>query len=356
MVSTYIDLEVFRQNYSQALLSKEVTLRPNGVLPHMDLIYRSDAMSAVMDAALAVADADSAILLTGESGTGKEVVASFIHEQSKRGGHGMVAINCASLPESLLEAELFGYEKGAFTGASTAGKPGLIESAEGSTLFLDEINSMPMALQGKLLRVLETKQVKRIGSIKERTIDFRVIAATNADLASCVAKGTFRMDLYYRLNVIPLLIPPLRQRRDDIMPLCKFFLKKYFEQYGKLKILSNQAFETLKAYDWPGNVRELKNFIERLVVTGIFPDPYINNISPELFGQPYALTNQSGAAQTPGTQELRRIVNELKENQGNRAKTAEFLGISRRTLQYKLKKYKIETRLEPKVYVNSNLY
>ena len=361
VVTTYIDLEVFRSKYSQALLSQEISISPKEEKNYQDqeIIYRSKEMQQLLDVAASVAETDSAVLISGESGTGKEVIANFIHNNSPRKNKKMVAINCASLPENLLEAELFGYEKGAFTGASSSGKLGLIASADGSTLFLDEINSMPLSLQGKLLRVLETKQVKKVGSLREDAVDFRILAATNRDLATCVAKGEFRLDLFYRLNVVPLVVPPLCQRRDDIVPLCKFFLHQYYEKYGKLKILSQNAFETLKSYDWPGNVRELKNFIERLVVTGAGSAPYINTISPEMFGQPYALVGNSNGNTSPITPDminLKQVVDALKRNGGNRTKAAEDLGISRRALQYKIKRYHIETRLETKVYVNSTLF
>ena len=359
VVTTYIDLEVFRSKYSQALLSQEISIHPKEEKNYQEVIYRSKEMQQLLEVAASVAETDSAVLISGESGTGKEVIANFIHNNSPRKNSKMVAINCASLPENLLEAELFGYEKGAFTGASSSGKMGLIASADGSTLFLDEINSMPLSLQGKLLRVLETKQVKKVGSLREDTVDFRILAATNRDLADCVAKGEFRLDLFYRLNVVPLVIPPLRQRRDDIVPLCKFFLHQYYEKYGKLKILSQNAFETLKNYDWPGNVRELKNFIERLVVTGATSAPYVNTISPEMFGQPYDLVGSPRGECSPITPDmitLKQVVDALKRNGGNRTKAAYDLGISRRALQYKIKRYHIETRPETKVYVNNTLF
>lgn len=357
IVTTYIDLDTFRAKYSEALLSQEISINPREEKSYREVIYRSKEMQHVLDVASSVAETDSAVLILGASGTGKEVVAQFIHNNSPRRNKKMVAINCASLPENLLEAELFGYEKGAFTGASAAGKLGLIASADGSTLFLDEINSMPLALQSKLLRVLETKQVKKVGALREDTVDFRVLAASNRDLADCVAKGEFRLDLFYRLNVVPLVIPPLCQRRDDIIPLCKFFLHKNYEKYGKLKILSQDAFNTLKNYDWPGNVRELKNFIERLVVTGATSAPYINTISPEMFGQCYNTfvgnTTDQTSPITPDMVNLKRVVDALKRNEGNRTKAADDLGISRRALQYKIKRYCIETKLETKVYVNN---
>ena len=179
----------------------------------------------------------------------------------------MVALNCATLPPALFESELFGYEKGAYTGALSTGKKGLIQQANGGTLFLDEVNSMPLSIQGKLLRVLEDGQVRRIGALNDETVNFRLISASNHNLQDCVADKTFREDLYYRLAVVPLEIPPLRERRGDIIPLAFRFLKRYTEQYKRTKMLTESALSELQEYNWPGNVRELKNVIERIVVT-----------------------------------------------------------------------------------------
>lgn len=252
-------------------------------------IAQSDAMRSVFNTAATVASVDSAILITGESGTGKEVVAQYIHDNGNRSQGPMVVINCASLPENLLEAELFGYEKGAFTGASQAGKKGLFEEAQDGTLFLDEINSMPMNLQGKVLRALETKTIQRIGGNRSKKVDFRIVAAANEDLGKMVHDKVFRADLYYRLNVIPIWIPPLRDRKEDILPLSLHFLNHYSQKYSKSKELSPQAIDTIMAYSWPGNVRELKNFIERSVVMSIGRTIEILNI--ESFSFPSSKNN-----------------------------------------------------------------
>ncbi len=224
-------------------------------------------MQAILQTAAQVAQTDSTVLISGETGTGKEVLAKYIHRNSSRADAPIIEINCAALPENLLEAELFGYTKGAFTGALNTGKPGLIEAAHGGTLFLDEINSLPLALQGKFLRVLESHKSKRLGAVEEQEIDFRLLAATNQNLKEGVLAGTFRAALYYRLNVIPLELPPLRERREDIAPLATFFLDYYCKRYSRTKVLSRRVIEQLKAYDWPGNIRELKNVVERLLVT-----------------------------------------------------------------------------------------
>ena len=268
MLVEMVRLDLFKKRYQQAILDEDLDcIEVPGLGDSVGdrpetFVAESQSMRALLDMAKQVAGVDSTILISGETGTGKEVLANFIHNNSSRWESDIVVVDCASLPEHLLEAELFGYEKGAFTGANASGKRGLIEIADGGTLFLDEINSMPLALQGKLLRVLETQQVKRIGALKGKNIDFRIIAATNADL-TCIQDGAFRVDLYSRLNVMPLTIPPLRERTGDIIPLCKHFLSRAFKRYGKTKTLSPTAYQTLEHYDWPGNVRELKNFIER---------------------------------------------------------------------------------------------
>ncbi len=233
------------------------------------IIAESHAMQKVLRSAEEVANIDATVLITGESGTGKEVIAQYIHEMGRKSTGEMISLSCAALPESLLESELFGYEKGSFTGASPAGKAGLFEMAAGGTLFLDEINSLPMALQGKLLRAVETKTIQRIGSTKSKKIDFRLIVATNEDLLELVESKRFRADLYYRINVVPIELPPLRERREDILPLTMLFLRQYNEKYDKKKQMTHRACRFIHDYDWPGNVRELKYFVERAVIMSV---------------------------------------------------------------------------------------
>lgn len=291
MLVEMVRLDLFKKRYQQALLLEdEYSVEPPDLSPATDerpdgFIAESAAMKALTQTAAQVAQTDSTVLITGETGTGKEVLADFIHRSSRRADRPMVEINCAALPENLLEAELFGYERGAFTGALNAGKPGLVESANGGTLFLDEINSLPLALQGKLLRVLETHKSKRLGAVKEEEIDFRLLAATNQDLKACMIHGTFRADLYYRLNVIPLEIPPLRQRRADIIPLSTFFLDYFCKKYSRTKVFTRPVLEQLEHYDWPGNVRELKNVVERLLVTSSLGSMEIYQIPDQLLGE-----------------------------------------------------------------------
>ncbi|MBH8605795.1 sigma 54-interacting transcriptional regulator [Thermoactinomyces sp. CICC 10522] len=231
------------------------------------LIYSSKAMSNIVYTIEKVASVDSTVLITGESGVGKEVVANCIHQLSPRSNGPIIKLNCAAIPESLLESELFGYEEGAFTGASRHGKAGLFELASGGTLFLDEIGDMPLGLQAKLLRVLQDGELMRIGGRKPIKVNVRIIAATNQMMGNLIQNGLFRKDLYYRLNVIPITIPPLRKRKEDIIPLVRHFLELFNKRYGKQISLSTGALRILMDYSWPGNVRELQNVIERVVVT-----------------------------------------------------------------------------------------
>ena len=230
------------------------------------MITKSKEMEQIHTLALRVAKVDSTILIEGESGVGKGVLSSFIHENSNRKDESFVKIDCSSLPPTLIESELFGYEKGAFTGARSSGKMGLIELSNNGTLFLDEIGDLPLELQVKLLRVIQDRKFQRVGGTEDIEVDTRIIAATNRDLHSMVEEGTFRDDLYYRLNVIPIDIPPLRKRKIDIVPLIKLFLKRLNKKYDTNKKFSAAAMKKLLDYDWPGNIRELENEIERVVV------------------------------------------------------------------------------------------
>lgn len=257
-------LEMFQTGISEA--EDEEPFYRISSLSETGFVFESTRIKRLIADAERVAQTDSSVLVSGESGTGKEIIACHIHKYSKRNSKPFVIVNCTTIPENLLESELFGYEKGAFTGAIQGGKPGLLETANGGTLFLDEINSMPLSLQGKMLRVLETKQIQRLGSVKNQQIDFRLIAATNQDLKELVTQGEFRADLFYRINVIPLRVPPLRERIADILPLCNHFIVEFSKKYNVDKILSRRVLNQLLQYSWPGNVRELKNFIERLVV------------------------------------------------------------------------------------------
>jgi len=231
------------------------------------IIYESQSMKGIMQLTNELKNIDSTVLITGESGVGKGVIARYLHNNGLRKKERMVEINCGAIPEALLESELLGYEAGAFTGAKKGGKPGLIELANKGTLFLDEIGEMPMPLQVKLLQVIQERQINRVGGLMPIDIDVRIIAATNKDLQEMVKKGKFRLDLFYRLNVIPISIPPLRERQQDIIPMAQFFLDKYNEKYSKAVKIGKSILNMMLTYYWPGNVRELENTIERLVVT-----------------------------------------------------------------------------------------
>ncbi len=243
-----------------------------------DIIMNSQKMKDLLDLSWRIAQVDSTILIKGESGVGKELFAKYIFEKSKRYKGPFIRINCGAIPEQLLESELYGYESGAFTGAKKGGKPGMFELADKGTIFLDEIGELPIGLQVKLLRVLQEQEFVRVGGLEPIKVDVRIIAATNRNLNSLIAEGKFREDLYFRLNVIPLEVPSLRERKEDCIPLLHYFLKKFSEKYSISKTLSPETINLLVEYDWPGNVRELSNMIERLIVT-----------TPEEMVKPYHL-------------------------------------------------------------------
>ena len=232
-------------------------------------IAESPRMKVIMATAKRIAETDCNVLILGESGTGKDVLANYIHSQSLRADKSFIPINCATIPADLLESELFGYEKGAFTGANDKGKIGILEMANHGTLFLDEVGEMPLPLQAKFLRILETGEVQRLGSTVTKKIDFRLIAATNRNLLQMVHDGTFRDDLYYRLNVVPVTLPPLRERPEDMEALAMVFLQRFNMKYNATKKLDERAIHHLRQYDWPGNIRELQNVIERYIITNM---------------------------------------------------------------------------------------
>jgi two-component system response regulator AtoC len=310
------------------------------------LIGAAPAMQAIGKAIAQVAGTDVTVLITGESGTGKELVARAIHQSSPRAMNSMVAINCGAFPRDLIESELFGHEKGAFTSAYAA-KPGLVEKANQSTLFLDEIGDLPMELQVKLLRVLETGDVRRVGGLTFRKTDLRVIAATNRDLKVEQEVGRFREDLFYRLSTFPISLPPLRERKNDIPLLINHFLALCTRKMGKtLAGFSPEAMEVMRNYRWPGNVRELQNLIERLVITkngqtigrSDLPQELLQEISwkagfPEFESLPYR--------QAKAAFEKNYFVSLLAANDHNVSKSSLMAGISRRHLQEKLREYKI---------------
>ncbi len=317
-----------------------------------NIVGRSHVMQAVFDLVETVAPTNSTILITGESGTGKELVAQAIHANSLRRDRAFVALNCGALPETLLESELFGHMRGAFTGAAVT-KPGLLETAERGTVFLDEISEMSPMMQVKLLRVLQERKFRRLGGNEEIDADIRIITATNRDLLRYVGEGKFREDLFYRINVIPIVLPPLRERRDDIPLLVEHFLVKHREQMGKqVSSVDAEAMRCLEAYDWPGNVRQLENTIERAVA--LERSPVIQVVSlPAEMRQPLdvsgATGNADGPAQLPQSgldlprhlesQEREYVAQALKQSGGRHDKAAKLLNISPRQLRYLLDKY-----------------
>lgn len=304
------------------------------------IIVNSRAMRKVAELALQVARADSTVLITGESGVGKEVVTRLIHSESLRGKGPFIKINSAAIPDTLLESELFGYESGAFSSAKKEGKAGLIELAHNGTLFLDEIGELPLPLQAKMLQVLQDKMFYRIGGTKPRSVNIRIIAATNVPLEEYVAQKRFRGDLYYRLNVVPIAIPPLRERLEDIPPLTHAFLSRMNKQYDMHKTISSDALDLLQAYSWPGNVRELENMIERLFV--MTPDneitsDYLPATIKSQKNNPGVVLNgimSLGEAQKEVEKQLlERIYGETRSTY----KTAKILGVSQSTVARKLK-------------------
>jgi DNA-binding NtrC family response regulator len=306
------------------------------------LIAQSPAMHAVLDLVERVAPTDATLLIQGESGTGKEVIAKAVHHASARAARPFVAVNCGAVPETLLESELFGYMRGAFTGAAVS-KLGLFEEADGGTLFLDEIAEMPAALQVKLLRVLQSGEVRRLGATQATTIAVRVIAATNGDLAALISEGKFREDLFYRLNVIQVMLPPLRDRREDLPALAEHFLARSAGKLGRRLRLSPGALERLLRYPWPGNVRELENAIERAAILArseiLGPDDLPPHVAAGLqLGPSPALPRQTTLAEA----ERAHILQTLERFGRNHSGAAEALGIGRTTLWRKLKEYGID--------------
>ncbi len=309
-----------------------------------EIVAESPKMKELLSLAKKVAQSQATVLLLGESGTGKEVLATLIHRLSPRAQKPFLKLNCAAIPEGLLESELFGHEKGAFTGADRL-KQGLFEIADQGTIFLDEIGDMPLPLQAKLLRVLQEGTFRRVGGVREIKVDVRVIAATNQDLEAMVKDGRFREDLYWRLNVVSLRLPPLRERREDIIPLAQFFLTKFAQKHGKeIKGFSKEALEVLLSYHFPGNVRELENMIERAVILAEEDVITREDLPPVTQGagalqeMPDLLHNLP-LPEAVALLEKSRITEALKKAQGVKARAAEILGISERVLRYKMDKY-----------------
>jgi len=310
---------------------------------HYGLIGRSRAMEEVIRRAELVAETKSTVLITGETGTGKELVARAIHDRSAQRSMPLIKVNCAAIPETLLESELFGHVRGAFTGATTS-KKGRFALADGGSIFLDEIGTMSLTLQSKLLRVLQEREFEPLGGERTERVDLRVIAATNRDLRQMVAEGKFQEDLFYRLNVIPIEIPPLRERRDDIPPLVEHFIRKHAQRTGRrFDRIDDALLVGLQQYDWPGNVRELENTIERAVV--LSPGPAISARAISVLGA--AAPQTSGLPSLKLRQNIEWVEREtirraLDSSGGVKKDAAEMMGISQRALSYYLAKYRID--------------
>jgi len=332
------------------------------------LVAAAPAMQRLLEQVRAIAPFQTTVLVTGETGTGKEMVARAIHDLSPRGGKALVALNCAAVPEQLLEDELFGHVKGAFTGAQSA-RDGRFEQADGGTLFLDEIGDMSLPLQSKLLRVLQEREFEKLGSSRTVKVNVRVVAATSADLQRRIDEGTFRPDLYYRLNVVHLSLPPLRERREDVRPLAEHLLAKFCADAGlPVKSVSEEAWDALAAYRWPGNVRQLRNAVERAaVLTGAATEIHLQDL-PEEVREAVAVEDAHGAATHAGLRPWRRspedddagvnfdevvtkverdlLLQSLAKTGGNKLRAAQLLGMKRTTFVEKLKRLGIEWEKE----------
>jgi two-component system response regulator PilR (NtrC family) len=348
-----LKMKVREKIENRQLRQENVLLKRTLGLSHRfaNIIGRSQSMLDVFKMIQTVARTNSTILLTGESGTGKGLVAQAVHFHSLRRDKPMVSLNCGAMPETLLESELFGHMRGAFTGAES-NKKGLIEVAEKGTIFLDEIGETSPVVQVKLLRVLQERRFRRVGGLEELTADIRVIAATNRDLAKAVADGGFREDLYYRINVIPIVLPPLRGRREDIPLLAEHFLAKYAGLMEKnVTAISHHAMELLLAHQWPGNIRELENVVERAVALEATPAVLPESLPPSLRGRPEGPRAGASTAGLPEggfdleahVQEIERgyIAEALRRADGVQVRAAELLGMSFRSFRYYVKKYNL---------------
>ncbi len=327
----------------ELIVSQRRTAASKGIGVDRPILSRNPIMLRLKEMAEKVAASSASVFIQGESGTGKELFARHIHRHSRRADKPFLAINCAALPENLLESELFGYEKGAFTGAAKT-KAGKFELADGGTLLLDEVTEMSVPLQAKLLRVLQENEVDRLGGRYPISVDVRVIATTNAAMEESLAEGRFRRDLYYRLNVIPLKIPPLRERKEDIELLCRHFVQKYNERHGgSVQSIHPGAHRRLQEYSWPGNVRELENVVQRAVLLATGPVITAEGLVFDGDGAPGHLTaSDSQELMALSEMEKRLIHKALESVDDNRTRAAEILGISVRTLRNKLNEYRAQ--------------
>jgi len=337
------ELANLRQQLNQ---QKEQVLKYKTELTHLrsrqikdsELIFRSVLMKQIVELGIKMADVDSTVLITGESGTGKELIAKLIHRRGKGDTRPFISVNCAAIPEHLLESELFGYEGGAFTGAKKEGKPGLFEMAHAGTLFLDEVAELPLALQVKLLRAIQDKEITRLGATKSTPVKVRIIAATNRDLSKMLKEGAFREDLYYRLMVVPVNVSPLRDRKEDIPPLIRHFLDEYNHHFGFGKTILPQVLDKLENYSWPGNVRELRNVIERMVVMSQRDEISIDDL-PGFINVKLPLYRQGARLKDAVIETETHLLSETYKECGSWQETAKILGVDRATIFRKATKY-----------------
>ena len=311
-----------------------------------NIIFRSGEMQRIIEMVLRVAKVDSTVLLLGESGVGKGMIAKLIHKNSERNNGPFIRVDCAGIPDTLIESELFGYDKGAFTGARNEGKPGFFELANKGTLFLDEIGEIPITLQSKLLRFLEDHEIIRVGGTEAKEIDVRIIAATNKKIEEMVASKKFREDLYYRINVVPIYVTSLRERRDDILPLIYHFLEKFNKTYKKVKVFSPEGIDALYKYDFPGNIRELANIIERLVVVTEKERIEVQDLPNAVLGykgkeMPYSSFLEGVSLKDALEKFESYIITNMIKKYGSQHETAKTLKVDQATISRKMKKYRI---------------
>ena len=349
-ISKPFDLEEMRVLVSKAIsigeMAHQINFLKNELKGNLNetIIGESPKMKAVLDVAEQVAKSDATVLISGESGTGKEVISDYIYKMSNRSNNAFIKVNCGALPEGLLESELFGHEKGSFTGAISR-KIGRFERANKGTIFLDEIGEIPLSTQVKLLRVLQQKEIERVGGTETIKIDVRIIAATNRNLKEMVEEGTFREDLYYRLNVIPVFMPPLRERKEDIPLLIRYFITRFSIKMHKAPLsVNNDAMEVLIKHYWRGNIRELENFVERMIILTQDSKITLQNLPSEIKafkenGTKYVVPEEGINLELV---EKDFIEQALKLANSNQTKAAELLGITRHTLLYRIEKYDIK--------------
>lgn len=343
-----------QKNIAERYKSELIQIKNEMMESDDEIITQNTHMLKIKETIKGIGDMDVNIIISGESGTGKEVVANFIQKNSKRADKPFIKVNCAAIPESLMESEFFGYEKGAFTSANEKGKVGLLELADGGTLFLDEIGELPLHMQSKLLRVIQDMELRRVGGTETIKVNFRLIVATNKNLKEEIEDGRFREDLYYRLFVLPIELPPLRSRKEDIEPLSQHFVNESNKAYGKKKVLTEEAIDELKQYDWPGNVRELRNIIERLVVSGAgneISSFQVTNCMRNAVADSFVGTSAGSAFRVEGAslaqsmaEYERQLIVECFRACKTVSETARQLQVNKSTISRRLKEYGVDVK------------